>query len=64
MKFSMAEFWGMMTLLCFTFAGLKLLFSLPEAIAAVMILAFPIRAIVDDLVQHMERGSRKRRRLS
>lgn len=64
MKFSMAEFWGMVTLVSFTFAALKLIFSLPEAIAAVLILAFPIRAIVDDLVSQMERGDRKHKRLT
>lgn len=63
MKFSMAEFWGMVTLTVFAFAGLKLIVSLPEAIAAVMILSFPIRAIVEDLVRHMERGNRKGQRI-
>jgi len=53
----------MVTLTVFAFAGLKLIVSLPEAIAAVMILSFPIRAIVEDLVRHMERGNRKGQRI-
>lgn len=63
MKFSMAEFWGMVTLLTFTFAGLRLLFSLPEAIAAVLIVAFPIHAIVSDLIQQMQGRAASKSRL-
>jgi hypothetical protein len=62
MKFSMAEFWGMLTLLICTFAGIRWLFSLPEALVAVLVLSVPIRAIVDDLVKRMELGNPKGRR--
>ena len=62
MKFSMAEFWGMVTILTFTFAGVRWLASLPEAIVAVLVLSIPIHAIVDDLVQRMQLGNPKGRR--
>ncbi|MDG2219936.1 MAG: hypothetical protein P8L85_01050 [Rubripirellula sp.] len=58
----MAEFWGMLTMLICTFAAIRWLFSLPEALIAVLVLSVPIRAIVDDLVERMELGNPKGRR--
>lgn len=63
MKFSMAEFWGMITLLTATFAALRLLCGFPAAIGGVILLSVPVHAIVCDLVEHMSSAKRRGNRI-
>ena len=64
MKFSLAEFFGMFTLLSVTFAALKLLMGSPAAIVGIIIVSVPMHVIVCELVEFMSRSSRRRNRLN
>jgi len=61
MKFSLAEFLGMITLLAVTFAAFRYLFGSPAAIGAIVICSVPIHRIVCELVEKMSRKSRRNR---
>ena len=59
MKFSMAEFLGMITLLTVTFAAFRFLFGSPTAIGAIVICSVPIHRIVCELVEKMSSKSQR-----
>ena len=63
MKFSMAEFWAMITLLTAAFAAVMYLNHEPDCIGAVLILAVPIHAIVHDVTGFMQRSGLRGKRI-
>lgn len=63
MKFSMAEFLGMITLLTGTFAGLRFLFGSPAAIVGIIIVSVPMHVIVCELVDRMTKSSKRHNRI-
>jgi hypothetical protein len=64
MKFSMAEFWGMVTLLTATFAALRFLLGSPGAIVGIIIVSVPMHVIVCELVDRMTKSSKQRNRIN
>ena len=63
MKFSMAEFWGMITLLTAAFAALRFLYGSPTALAGIIVLSIPVHAMVCDMVEQMSKARRRRKRI-
>lgn len=61
MKFNLAEFWGMTTLMAAAFAALRFLVDSPVAFGGIVILSVPVHAVVSDLVEMMSRGRRNHR---
>jgi hypothetical protein len=55
MKYSMAEVWGIITLLSVVFAFLRYLHSTPGALLGVLILFGPVHAIIKEIVEFMSR---------
>lgn len=53
MKFSLAEMWGMITILTIAFAAIHHLFGNVEAIIGLIVLFCPVHAIVVELVDKM-----------
>ena len=64
MKFSMAEFWGMVTLLTATFAGLRVLLGSPGAIVGIVIVSVPMHVIVCELVDRMSKSRKRNNRMN
>ena len=64
MKFSMAEFWGMVTLLTATFAALRFLIGSPGAIVGIIIVSVPMHVIVCELVDRMMKSSKQPNRIN
>ena len=64
MKFSMAEFWGMVTLLTATFAGLRVLLGSPGAIVGIVIVSVPMHVIVCELVDRMSKSRKRSNRMN
>ncbi|MAI35891.1 MAG: hypothetical protein L7W43_10935 [Rubripirellula sp.] len=64
MKFSMAEFWGMVTLLTATFAALRFLIGSPGAIVGIMIVSVPMHVIVCEMVDRMAKSNKRRNRIN
>ena len=64
MKFYMAEFLGMITLLTATFAGLRFLVGSPTAIVGIIIVSVPMHAIVFELVERMTKSRRRHNRIN
>jgi hypothetical protein len=58
MRFSLAQFFGMVTLITVMFAGLRMLLGDPEAIGAAIILALPVHTIVCEMVDRMSNVGR------
>ena len=59
MKYTLAQLWGVITLLTIMFAAIRFLYGIPEAIGATIILAIPVHAIVYELVDRMSQTGPK-----
>lgn len=64
MKFSMAEFLGMVTLLTATFAALRYLVGSPGAVVGIIIVSVPMHVMVCELVDRMTKSSKQRDRIN
>lgn len=64
MKFSMAEFLGMVTLLTATFAALRYLVGSPGAIVGIIIVSVPMHVMVCELVDRMSKSNKQRDRIN
>ncbi len=64
MKFSMAEFWGMVTLLTATFAALRYLVGSPAAVVGIIIVSVPMHVMVCELVERMTKSNKGRNRIN
>ena len=62
MKFSMAEFLGMVTLLTATFAALRYLVGSPAAVVGMIIVSVPLHVMVCELVDRMTKLNKQRDR--
>ena len=63
MRYSLAQFWGVLTLLTMMFAALRLLYGVPEAIGAIIILVVPVHVIVYELTEKMSQRRRRGKRI-
>ncbi|MGI9472901.1 MAG: hypothetical protein ACR2NZ_15280 [Rubripirellula sp.] len=63
MKYSMAEVWGIITLLSGVFAAIKFLHATPDAMLGVLIIFIPVHAIIFETVQRMSRVRRNKNRI-
>ena len=63
LKYSMAEIWGMITLLSVVFALLRYLHSTPGALLGVLILYGPVHVIIREIGQFMSRGPDRKDRI-
>lgn len=64
MKFSMAEFLGMVTLLGATFAALRYLVGSPAAVVGMIIVSVPLHVMVCELVDRMTKSNKQRDRIN
>lgn len=64
MKFSMAEFLGMVTLLAATFAALRYLVGSPAAVVGMIIVSVPLHVMVCELVDRMTKSNKQRDRIN
>lgn len=64
MRFYMAEFLGMITLLTATFAGLRFLVGSPTAIVGIIIVSVPMHVIVCEVVERMTKSRSRRNRIN
>ncbi|HBV62726.1 MAG TPA: hypothetical protein DEF45_06855 [Rhodopirellula sp.] len=64
MKFSMAEFLGMVTLLTATFAALRYLVGSPGAVVGMIIVSVPLHVMVCELVDRMKKSNKQRDRMN
>ena len=64
MKFSMAEFLGMVTLLTATFAALRYLVGSPGAVVGMIIVSVPLHVMVCELVDRMTKSNKQRDRIN
>jgi hypothetical protein len=63
MRFSVAQVWGVITLLTATFAALRYMQASPESLFVILFLVAPVHAMVVDLVEQMSRGSQRGKRI-
>ena len=64
MKFSMAAFLGMVTLLTATFAALRYLVGSPGAVVGMIIVSVPLHVMVCELVDRMTKSNKQRDRIN
>jgi len=62
-KFYMAEFLGMITLLTVAFAGLRFLVGTPTAIVGIIIVSVPMHVIVCEVVERMTKSRSRHNRI-
>ncbi len=62
-RFSMAEAWGMITLVTAAFAALMYIHHEPDCVGAMIFLAIPICGIVRDVIEFMQRSGQRGNRI-